>query len=121
MPLVQLRVTNALNGSSFDLPAYGNYDIVIISAQYHSTDAGNVRRVIQIQSDQLRFVNSPLQYLTFLNNYQSSFNWNNGFVYSIKNVSLNGKIRLFVVDADTNLAPANFTDLILTLDIQEKC
>jgi hypothetical protein len=35
-------------------------------------------------------------------------------------VTLNGKIQLTVIDADTGLAPALFTDLLLTLDICEK-
>ena len=120
MPIVQLRVTSATNGNIFDLPAYGIYDVVAISAQYHSTDAAGTRRTIQIQSDVIMFPNSPLRYLTFLNNYQTAFNWNNSFVYSLKNVTMGGKIFLKVVDIDTGAAPANFTDFILTLDIQEK-
>jgi len=120
MPLVQLRVKTATNGNIFDLPAFGNYDILVVAVEYHSSDAAGTQRTIQVKSDVLRFVNSPLQYLTFLNNYQSSHTFNSSLVYSAKNVTLNGKIQLTVVDADTGAAPANFTDLLLTLDICEK-
>jgi hypothetical protein len=119
MPLVQLLVTNATNGNAFDLPAFGNYDIIVVGYQFHSGDAANVHRVLQIQSDKLRFVNSPLQYLTFINNGQSSLTFNSALVYSIKNVTLNGKIQLGLLDMAGDALPAAF-QLVLTLDICEK-
>ena len=122
MPLVQLLVTNATNGNVFDLPAFGNYDILVVGYQFHSGDLAGVNRTLQIQSDVLRFVNSPLQYLTFINNGQSSLTFNSSLVYSVKNVTLNGKIQLRLVDITSvpePAVPAAF-QLILTLDICEK-
>ena len=119
MPLVQLLVTNATNGNVFDLPAFGNYDIIVVAYQFHSGDAANNPSTFQIQSDVLRFVNSPLQYLTFINNNQSSLTFNSALVYSVKNVTLNGKIQLRLADVAGDALPAAF-QLVLTLDICEK-
>ena len=120
MPLVQILVTAALNGTQFDVPVYGLSNITIVSVQYHTTEAaaGN-QRVIQIQSDKLRFINSPLQYLTFGSYFSATVGYNQGFVHNIKNVVLDGKFYLKVVDIATGALPASMTHCLITLDIEE--
>jgi hypothetical protein len=120
MPLVQILVTAALNGTNFDVPIYGMCNITVVSVQYHTTEnaAGN-HRVIQLQSDKLRFINSPLQFLTFGSYFSANIAFNQGFVPSIKNAQLDGKINLRAVDIATGALPANMTHCLITLDIEE--
>ena len=101
MVLVQLVITNQTSGSLvdnnntfFNVPLYGIYDINVISLQFHDSGAGTQFRVIELQSDILRFPHSSRQFLTFLNNAQTAINFeaSSENMPSIKNIDLNGKI-----------------------------
>lgn len=93
--LIQLYVTNLTNGQYFDVPVYGVHNVNIINIQFHAT-GGNQFRVVEVQSDILRFANSQRQYLTFMNNAHNYINFNAGteIMHSIKNCDLYGKILL---------------------------
>jgi len=99
MVFIQLLINNfdsgtliTNNNSYLDVPLYGVYDINVISIQCHSNSAAF--RVIELQSDVLRFPHSGCPYLTFLNNGQNYMNFeaSGEMMPSIKNVDLNGKI-----------------------------
>jgi hypothetical protein len=101
MVLVQLVVTNLTgdslvsnNNTFFNVPLYGVYDINVVSLQFHDSGANTQFRVIELQSDVLRFPHSSRQFLTFLNNTQTSINFeaSSENMPSIKNIDLNGKI-----------------------------
>jgi len=101
MVLVQLVVTNQTSGSLvdnnntfFNVPLYGIYDINVISIQFNDSGAATQFRVIELQSDILRFPHSSRQFLTFLNNNQTSINYeaSGENMPSVKNIDLNGKI-----------------------------
>ena len=53
-------------------------------------------RVVELQSDILRFPHSNRQYLTFINNAQTAINLNQGTesMPSVRNVDVNGKILI---------------------------
>lgn len=95
MVFVQLYVTNLTNGQYVDVPVYGVHNVNIINIQFNAT-GGNQFRVIEVQSDILRFANSQRQYLTFMNNAHSYITLNAGTekMHSIKNCDLSGKILL---------------------------
>ncbi len=95
MVFVQLYVTNATNGQYFDFPVFGVHNIIIVNLQFHES-GGNQFRVIEVQSDVLRFPQSQRQYFTFLNNAQNYINFSSGteLMPSIKNCDLSGKILL---------------------------
>jgi len=118
--LVQLLVPVASNGSMFDLPVYGASNVTVVSLQYHTTEAAaNNQRVIQVQSDKLRFVNSPLIYLTFGSHFSANITYSSSYCPSIKNCLFDGKILLRVVDQATNATPASMTHLLITLDVED--
>ena len=106
MVLVQLVVTNLTGGSLtannntyFDVPLYGVYDINVVSLQFHDSGAATQFRVIELQSDILRFPHSSRQFLTFINNAQTAINFeaSSENMPSIKNIDLNGKILINTV------------------------
>jgi hypothetical protein len=121
MVFVQLLINNFASGtltdnnnSYFDVPLYGVYDINVISIQCHSANA--TFRVIELQSDVLRFPHSGRPYLTFLNNGQNYINFDASgeMMPSIKNVDLNGKI-FCNLNGLNGVALGNF-NFILTLE-----
>ena len=106
MVLIQFVVTNLTGGSLtannntyFDVPLYGVYDINVVSLQFHDSGAGTQFRVVELQSDILRFPHSSRQFLTFLNNAQTAINFEASAenMPSIKNIDLNGKILINTV------------------------
>lgn len=117
---VQLLVPVASNGTYFDLPIYGLANVTVVGIQYHTTEAqaGN-QRVIQVQSDKLRFINSPMVFITFGSYFSNTSTFNQAFTPSIKNCQFDGKILLKVVDYATGATPAGMTHLLLTLDVEE--
>jgi hypothetical protein len=120
MPIVQIWINSALanNNTYIPVPIYGVCNIKVMTISYHSTDAGGVRKVIQLQSDKLISPASPLRFITFINNSQSEHTYDQGVGYSYDRVELNGKILINVVDITINVSPpANFTDCLLTLQI----
>jgi len=123
MVLVQLVVTSQTSGSLvdnnntfFDVPLYGVYDINVISLQFHESGQPTEFRVIELQSDILRFPHSSRQFLTFLNNNQTSINFeaSGENMPSVKNIDLNGKIFINV-NRLAGTVIANF-HMVLTLE-----
>jgi hypothetical protein len=119
MPLVQIRINSAIanNNSYISVPIYGVCNIKVMTVSYHSTDAAGTVKTIQIQSDKLISSASPLRFITFLNNAQTQHTYDQGVGYSYDRVEMNGKILINVTDIATNTTPANFTDCLLTLQI----
>lgn len=119
MPLVQIRINSASanNNTYIPVPIYGVCNIKVMTVSYHSTDIATVVKTIQIQSDKLILPASPLRFITFLNNAQTQHTYDSGAGYSFDRVELNGKILINVTDIATNTTPANFTDCLLTLQI----
>jgi hypothetical protein len=124
MVLVQLVVTNLASGSLtannntyFDVPLFGIYDINVISLQFHDSGANTQFRVLEIQSDVIRFPHSSRQYLTFFNNPQNSINFeaSGENMPSVKNCDLNGKILINVNALYAPTALNNF-HMVLTLE-----
>jgi len=124
MVLVQLVVTNLTSGSLtannntyFDVPLYGIYDLNVISIQFHDSGAATQIRVLEIQSDVLRFPHSSRQYLTFINNSQNSINFEAAGenMPSVKNCDLSGKILINVNALYASTALNNF-HMVLTLE-----
>lgn len=119
MVLVQFIITAANNDSYFTLPVSGKCCIRVLNVCYKDTEATTVSRVIQIRSDLLLFPYSPARFLTLVSNpsgntsYDASHN-----EYSLQNIVLQGQLRLAVVDNATGAAPANFSHLVLTLQIE---
>jgi hypothetical protein len=125
MVFVQLLVTNltsgsltANNNSYLDVPLYGVYDINIISVQFHATGAATEWRVLELQSDVLRFPHSNRQYLTFLNNGQNYINFeaSGELMPSIKNIDFNGKILCNVNLLAGTALPSPSFHCIVTLE-----
>lgn len=124
MVLVQLVVTNltslplitANNNTYIPVPLYGVYDINVISLQFHDSGAATQFRLIELQSDILRFPHSGSQYLTFINNEQTAINFeaSSENMPSIKNIDLNGKL---LINANVLAGTAfNNFHMVLTLE-----
>lgn len=96
MVLIQIYVPYTSNNTYFDVPLYGIYDINIVGIQFHDSGAATQMRVVELQSDILRFPHSNRQYLTFINNAQTAINLNQGTesMPSVRNVDVNGKILI---------------------------
>jgi hypothetical protein len=119
MVLIQIYIPYTANNTYFDVPLYGVYDLNVVSIQFHDSGANTQFRVVEIQSDILRFPYSNRQYLTFINNSQNTINYSSGRedMPSIKNIDLNGKILLnFNYLAGTAL---NNWHCVLTLEVNE--
>ena len=119
MVLVQIYIPYTSNNTYFDVPLYGVYDLNVVSIQFHDSGANTQMRVVQLQSDLLRFPYSNQQYLTFINNSQNANTFNSGRedMPSIKNIDLNGKILLNLqVVAGTAF---NNWYCVLTLEVNE--
>jgi hypothetical protein len=116
MVLVQLYVPYTANNTYFEVPLYGIYDMMVVGIQFHDSGANSQFRVVQIQSDVLRFAHSNQQYLTFLNNAQSYINFNQAseMMPSLKNIDMNGRI---LINANVIAGTAfNNWYMILTLE-----
>lgn len=121
--LIQLVVKNAdLSGGKarFALPIYTYCDVNVLSFQYCDTNNSNHTHLIQLKSDNLIMTGSPTPFLTFITQQGS-----NAITYSdsrihIKDLLLNGNLTLEPVDVATGTTPANFSSLILTLEITSK-
>jgi len=116
MVFIQFLVTNTTNNTYYDAALYGIYDINIISLQFHDSGAASEFRVLELQSDILRFPHSNRQYLTFLNNGQNYINFEAAgeFMPSVKNMDCNGKF-FFNVNKISGTAFNNWS-LVLTIE-----
>jgi hypothetical protein len=122
MPIVQIWINSVLanNNTHISVPAYGLFNIKVLTVSYHSTDPAATRKVIQIQSDKLISTQSPLRYITFINNTQSEHTYDSGVGYSFDRIELNGKILINMVDITNNVSPpTSFTDCLITLQLDQ--
>ena len=121
MVLLQIYVVAGTNGTYIPINMIGLCNVRILSIQYHSTDAATVVKCIGINTDKLKLATSQSSNILFINNAQTNFF---GFdqshmEYHFNGVDMDGRMFIQVVDMATMAAPANFTDLLLTLDIEK--
>lgn len=117
MVFIQFLVTEDTNNTFFNTALFGIHDINIISLQFHDTGAATQFRVLELQSDILRFPHSNRQYLTFMNNGQDYINYeaSGESMPSVKNMDCNGKFFLNLSKVSGTVLNANWV-LILTLE-----
>jgi hypothetical protein len=121
MVLLQIYVVTGTNGTYIPINMIGLCNVRILSIQYHSTDPAATVRCIGINTDKLKLATSQSSNILFINNAQTNFF---GFdqshmEYHFNGVEMDGRMYIQVVDMATLAAPANFTDLLLTLDIEK--
>lgn len=124
MVLVQVLITNTSNGGTtptgayYTIPISGKCSIRVLGVQYHSNDAANVSRVLQIQSDALVANYSPLRWFSWINNGQSTVSIDSSHrEYHFQNVVLNGNIFLKLVDQTGTVLSASY-QCILSLEVE---
>jgi hypothetical protein len=119
MVLVQIYVPYTANNTYFDVPLYGVYDIMVVSVQFHDSGANTQMRVVQIQSDVLRFQHSNQPYLTFINNAQTYLNLNQAseMMPSLKNIDVNGRI---LINANV-IAGTAFNNWYMVITLEATC
>lgn len=126
MVFAQILITPAAGGlttasGKFQvLPVSGKCSIRVLSIQYHDTAASSTNRVIQIVSDNLYFPYSPLKYLTVMSNPAANVSVDQSYLdYHLRNQQLNGQIQLSIIDRATGVEPANFSNCLISLDIEQ--
>jgi len=124
MVLVQVLINQTSNGGTtptgayYTIPISGKCSIRVLNVQYHSNDAGSVFRVLQLQSDALIATYSPLRWISFINNGQSTTGFDSSHrEYHFQNVVLNGNIWFKLVD-QTGAALSSQYSCLLTLEIE---
>ena len=119
MVLVQIYVPYTANNTYFDVPLYGVYDMMVVSVQFHDSGANTQMRVVQIQSDVLRFQHSNQPYLTFINNAQTVINLNQAseMMPSLKNIDINGRI---LINANV-VAGTAFNNWYMVITLEATC
>ena len=126
MVLVQILITPAAGGLSTAsgkfqvVPISGKCSIRVLAISYHDTADAGTNRVIQIVSDNLYFAYSPLRYLTVMSNVAAYASVDQSLHdYHLKNQQLNGQLQLSVIDRATGAEPVNFTNCLISLDIEQ--
>jgi len=102
------------------VPFYAMCDVNVLGFSYCDTDNSNHTHIIQLRSNELILTNSPVPNLTFI--VQSGSNnimLSDGHLH-LKDIILNGVITLEPINVATGATPANFSALILTLDVIPK-
>lgn len=119
MPIVQIWINSTNNNSYVDVPIYGLHNIKVINLQYHETN-NPAHKMVQVISDKLISTTSPTRFITFKLQSLLNLNYDSGVGSSFERVDLNGKIFINVVEvtsAGVISTIANFTDLLLTLQV----
>ena len=122
MPIIQILVRSAdlVNGVANLIYNYrGQYNVQILSCQYHDGGGNNVSRVIQLKSDELYFANSPARYLTLVTQPHANVTFDSGFRYHFENITLKGSMQIEPIDVATGTTPGGFSALVLTLNVEE--
>jgi len=126
MVLVQILITpsagglNTASGKFQVVPITGKCSIRVLAVSYHDSSAATTNRVIQIVSDNLYFAYSPLRYITLMSNVSAYCPIDNSLHdYHLKNQQLNGQLQLSVIDKATGVEPVNFTNCLISLDIEQ--
>ena len=117
MVLVQLYVTAALNNTYIDVPLFGTYDVNILNVSYHDSPA--LARPMAINSDILRFPNSHVPFLAFINAPSSSTTYSSGAdrMLSIPQCTFNGRVLIRLVDITTGIQPVGMQYLLITMEV----
>ena len=126
MVLVQIYITPAGGGLSTDngkfqvVPITGKCSIRVLNMVYHDTALATSHRLIQVVSDNLYFPYSPHRYLSMLSNPVATLNYDvSRNEYHLKDQTLNGQLQLQVIDKATGAEPVNFTDCLISLEIEQ--
>jgi len=126
MVLVQIYITPAGGGLTTDngkfqvVPITGKCSIRVLNMVYHDTALATSHRLIQVVSDNLYFPYSPLRYLSMISNPVATLNYDvSRNEYHLKDQTLNGQLQLQVIDKATGAEPVNFTDCLISLEIEQ--
>lgn len=120
MVLVQIYISPSNNGTYITVPASGTCSIRVLNIQYHDSSGAGNHRVIQIKSDVLTLPYSPMRFLTVVTHPIANVSVDSSHKeYHFKDLRVMGKIFIQVVDFATGIEPVNFTDLLLTLELEE--
>ena len=107
------------NGKYQVVPVTGKCSIRVLNMVYHDTAGANTHRLIQLVSDNLVFPYSPCRYLSLISNPVATLNYDVSYRdYSLYNTVLNGQLLLQVIDNATGVEPVNFTECLVSLDIE---
>lgn len=122
MPIAQFLVKssdlNALGIATLPFNYHGKYNIQLLSLQYH--DGGvNTSRLIQLVSDDLYLINSPAKYITFITNPHANINIDSSTKFNFDCITLKGFLNIQPIDVSTGTTPAGFTNLVLTMQIND--
>jgi hypothetical protein len=124
MVLVQVLINQTTNGGTapvgryYTIPVSGKCSIRVLHVQYHSNDVASTFRVLQFESDALIATYSPMRWITFFNNGQSTTGFDSSHrEYHFQNVVLNGNIWLKLVD-QSGAALSSQYSCLLTLEIE---
>jgi hypothetical protein len=117
MVLVQIYVTAALNNTYINVPLFGTYDVNILNVTYHDSPA--LARPMAINSDIIRFPNSHIPFLTFINAPSSSTTYNAGIekMLSIPGCTFNGKVLINLLDITTGVQPVGMQYLLISMEV----
>lgn len=122
MPIVHILVRSADLVNETATVIYNNrgrYNIQILNCQYHDGAGNGVSRVIQLQSDELYFANSPAKYLTLVTQPHANVSFDSSTKYHFDNVNMKGSLTIKPVDLATGTTPVGFSALVLTLQMEE--
>jgi hypothetical protein len=123
MPVAQFLVRssdlNAQGIATLPFNYNGKYNVQLLSLQYHDGGGGGVSRVIQLVSDDLYLINSPARFITLLTNPNSNINIDSSTKFNFDCLQLKGFLNIQPVDLATGTTPAGFTNLVLTLQIND--
>lgn len=116
MVLCQLLITDP-SIKSYVINSFGRKRVQILKLDYRYT-AGGADKIIVLQSSNLRLPLSNYPYFAFSpNNAHQIGNLHGDIVFD--DVTFDGNLELNILDYDTGAAPANFTTMIITLDITD--
>lgn len=102
------------------MPYYTYCDVNVIAIQYCDTDNSQHTHLIQLKSDLLTMSQSPTPYLTFIAQSGSNLITFADTRIHFKDILLNGNLVLEPINVATGTTPANFSNLVLTLDVNPK-
>lgn len=129
MPLFQIHIVpNAAapvnyankNNTRVAVPLFGVCNVKVLSVAYHATGGAGTARVIQIRSDTLVSPQSPVPFITFVENASSVNNFDSGYKeYSYNNIMVNGGLTINIINTATGTEATTFEFCVITLQIEE--
>lgn len=123
MPIAQFLIRsgdlNAQGIATLPINYRGDYNVQLLSLQYHDGGGAGVSRLVQLVSDELYLINSPARYISFLTNPNANITIDSSTKFNFDRLTLKGFLQIRPVDLATGTTPAGFTNLILTIQINE--